>query len=122
MTNPPDLENLDAELEPARWCCQGNAEDCALCTDPNPPYPFLCPGHPRTATNERIVGEAAVATELDEGDDPEALRAKLDRIRAEVRLLCDCCSTNWERMGRIRKELGLDTDGYLRADDEGEGH
>lgn len=24
----------------------GNAEDCPQCTNPNPPYPFLCPGHP----------------------------------------------------------------------------
>ena len=30
-----------------RWCCSGNAEDCALCTSTNLPYPFLCPGHPQ---------------------------------------------------------------------------
>jgi hypothetical protein len=65
MTNRPDLEGLDAEPDPARWCCNGNAEDCALCTDPNPPYPFLCPGHPQDAASERIVGEATQATELD---------------------------------------------------------
>ena len=51
-------------------------------------------------------------------DDPEVLRARLDRIRAEVRLLCDCCGDNRERMGRIRRELGLDTDGYFREDGE----
>lgn len=51
-----------------------------------------------------------------EDDDPEALRAKLERIRAEVRMLCDCCGNNRERMGRIRSELGLDTEGYLRED------
>lgn len=61
MTERPDL---DAEPERVRWCCNGNAEDCALCTDPNPPYPFLCPGHPRDAASERIVGEAAQAAEL----------------------------------------------------------
>lgn len=65
MTDRPDLEVLDAEPESDRWCCNGNAEDCALCTDPNPPYPFLCPGHPRTAASERIAGEATEATELD---------------------------------------------------------
>jgi len=27
----------------------GNAEDCPACVDPNPPYPFLCPGTNRTA-------------------------------------------------------------------------
>lgn len=51
-------------------------------------------------------------------DDPEALRGKLERIRAEVLLLCDCCGDNRERMGRIRAELGLDTDGYFPGDGE----
>jgi hypothetical protein len=59
MTDRPSLEDLDAPLAPARWCCGGNAEDCPLCTEPNLPYPFLCPGHPRTAANERIVGETS---------------------------------------------------------------
>lgn len=53
-----------------------------------------------------------------EDDDPEALRAKLERIRAEVRLLCDCCGDNRERVGRIRQELGLDAEGYFREDGE----
>jgi hypothetical protein len=53
-------------------------------------------------------------------DDPKVLRAKLERIRAEVRMLCDCCGDNRERMGRIRAELGLNTDGYLPEDGEGE--
>lgn len=51
-------------------------------------------------------------------DDPDALRAKLERIRAEVRMLCGCCGDNRERMGRIRQELGLNTDGYLPEDGE----
>lgn len=62
MTDRPTLEDLDAEPSDGPWCCNGNAEDCALCTDPNPPYPFLCPSHPRTSANERIVGEATQAT------------------------------------------------------------
>lgn len=61
MTTRPDLDDLDAEPDSSRWCCNGNAEDCALCTDPHPPDPFLCPGHPRSAVNERIVGEVAEA-------------------------------------------------------------
>lgn len=56
-----------------------------------------------------------------EGDDPEVLRARLERIRAEVSLLCDCCGDNRERMGRIRAELGLDTEGYFDGDEEGDG-
>ena len=65
MTDRTTLEDLDAVPDGGPWCCTGNMEDCALCTDPNPPYPFICPGHPRTAGNERIVGEATQATELD---------------------------------------------------------
>ncbi|WP_032761167.1 hypothetical protein [Streptomyces alboviridis] len=64
MTDRPTVEDLDAAPDDGPWCCNGNMEDCALCTDPNPNYPFICPGHPRTAANERIVGEATQATEL----------------------------------------------------------
>ena len=53
-----------------------------------------------------------------EDDDPEVLRAKLERVRGEVEMLCDCCGNNRERMGRIRAELGLDTDGYFPEDGE----
>ncbi|MFD7465087.1 hypothetical protein [Streptomyces tendae] len=58
MTDRPTLEDLDAAPDDGPWCCTGNMEDCALCTDPNPNYPWICPGHPRTAANERIVAEA----------------------------------------------------------------
>lgn len=44
-------------------------------------------------------------------DDPEALRAKLTRIREQVVLLCECCGDNRERMAYIRQELGLEVDG-----------
>lgn len=64
MTGRPTVEDLDAVPDNGPWCCNGNAEDCALCTDPNPNYPWICPGHPRTAANERIVGEAAQAQEV----------------------------------------------------------
>ncbi|MET9190135.1 hypothetical protein ABZX63_33450 [Streptomyces tendae] len=54
----PNLDDLEAAPDDGPWCCTGNMEDCALCTDPNPNYPWICPGHPRTAANEQIVGEA----------------------------------------------------------------
>lgn len=43
-------------------------------------------------------------------DDPEALRAKLVRIREQVNLLCGCCLGNRERMAYIKQELGLEVD------------
>ncbi|MEU6674815.1 hypothetical protein [Streptomyces sp. NPDC046925] len=38
-----------------RWCCNGNAESCRLCTDPNPPYPWICPGHDDTPENRAAL-------------------------------------------------------------------
>ncbi|MGW7247731.1 hypothetical protein [Streptomyces decoyicus] len=32
----------------------GNAEDCPRCTGTNPPYPFLCPGHPAEAQQDTV--------------------------------------------------------------------
>jgi hypothetical protein len=89
MTNRPTLEDLDAVPEPARWCCGGNAEDCALCVDPNPPYPFICPGHPLTAANERIVGEATEATEPQSSRDVAA----------------DALAAEWHRRNQRLEEL-----------------
>lgn len=40
---PVTMAELDAEPDPNAL---PNAEDCPQCTDPNPPYPFICPGHP----------------------------------------------------------------------------
>lgn len=59
MTDRPTIDDLDAAPADGPWCCTGNMEDCALCADPNPPYPWICPGHERTTSNERIVAEAA---------------------------------------------------------------
>jgi hypothetical protein len=67
MTDRPTLKDLGATPDSGLWCCSGNAEDCALCTDPDLPYPFLCAGHPRTAASERIVGEATRATDGGKG-------------------------------------------------------
>ena len=55
-----------------------------------------------------------------EDDDPEALRAKLKRIRADIGRMCNCCATNREYLGRIRRELGMNLDGYPSEAGEGE--
>lgn len=82
---------------------EGTAVTCASCLEYQPKYErYLAPGYQ--------PGD----------DDPEVLRSKLERIRAEVRMLCDCCGDNRERMGRIRAELGLITEGYFREDGVGE--
>jgi hypothetical protein len=79
----------------------GTAVSCVRCQEWRPRYErMLAPGY------------------RPEDDDPDVLRARLERIRAEVGLLCDCCGDNRERMGRIRRELGLDTEGYFREDGE----
>lgn len=80
---------------------EGAVVTCASCLAYQPKYErYLAPGYQ--------PGD----------DDPDVLRAKLERIRAEVQMLCDCCGDNRERMGRIRAELGLETDGYFRQDGE----
>ncbi|MGW4270813.1 hypothetical protein ACWEGQ_00245 [Streptomyces seoulensis] len=58
----PTFEDLDAAPARAHWCCTGNAEDCPLCADTNPSYPFLCPGHPDTAENRQQAKAAHKAT------------------------------------------------------------
>jgi len=55
MTDRPSLQDLDAVPEPARWCCNGNAEDCPLCDTASLPYPWICPGHPDTPANRARV-------------------------------------------------------------------
>lgn len=49
MTNCETDENEDP------WCCNGNMEECPLCTDSNPEYPWICPGHPRSFKNRVVV-------------------------------------------------------------------
>lgn len=70
---------------------EDTAVTCARCEEYRPKYErMLAPGY------------------QPEDDDPEALRAKLERIRADVRMLCECCGNNRDRMVRICRELGLD--------------
>lgn len=82
-------DERDAADDQSPWCCTGNAEDCALCADPNPPCPYLCPGHPRTAGNERIVGEAFAATEATETAKPLNLRKLIADALAAAAFECD---------------------------------
>lgn len=53
-------------------------------------------------------------------DELVALRAEasLERLRAEVRGLCECCGTNRERMARIKRELGI-VDGWADESEAG---
>lgn len=70
---------------------EGTEVTCARCLEWKPRYErYLAPGY------------------RPEDDDPEALRAKLDRIRADMRAMCECCLGNRERMARIKHELGID--------------
>lgn len=44
LNSPPETltpADDEAAVPPGR-----NAEDCPRCTGTNPPYPFICPGHP----------------------------------------------------------------------------
>lgn len=51
MADRPTADDLDAEPEPTRWCCAGNAEDCPLCDTADLLYPWICPGHDDTPDN-----------------------------------------------------------------------
>ncbi|MCU1612607.1 MAG: hypothetical protein JWO98_147 [Frankiales bacterium] len=46
--NTPGAGSVDVAAAMTGVTPGGNAEDCPRCTDPNPDYPFLCPGHPAT--------------------------------------------------------------------------
>lgn len=93
MTDRTTLEDLDATPDDGPWCCTGNMEDCALCTDPNPSYPWICPGHERTAENERIVASwTAVRAQTTQREERlvEAHRTTIGQLRdaeARIRLL-----------------------------------
>lgn len=68
----------------------GTAVTCPRCEEWRPKYErMLAPGYRR------------------EDDDAEVLRGKLQRITDEVRGMCDCCTTNRDRLVRIRRELGI---------------
>lgn len=75
---------------------EGTEVTCARCEEWRPKYErMLAPGY------------------RPEDDDPEALLARLERIRADVRMLCECCGDNRDRMARIKRELGLKVEGVL---------
>lgn len=84
MTDRPTLEDLDAAPDGGPWCCAGNAEDCALCAQQGfdmLAYPWICPGHPRTAANERIVAEATRPAEPWTQLEARAFNAVLPALR-----------------------------------------
>lgn len=54
-----------------------NMEDCPRCDDPNPPYPWICPGHPAEPAPETAVADVP----------PEPTPA----ARVEVRDPCPYC-------------------------------
>lgn len=56
---------------------------------------------------EALAALVRVAKAKFVADDPEVLRATLERIRDEVRRMCNCCATNRDRLVRIRRELGI---------------
>lgn len=80
----PTMEMSDVTKPAVRWCCNGNAENCVLCTreiTDKLPYPWICPGHSPT--------EAAVAAvrRADPDDEDEAEEEANQRLRdAVVRL------------------------------------
>jgi len=81
---------------------EGTEVTCASCLEWQPKYErMLAPGYNPA------------------DDDPEVLRKRLERIRADIGRMCNCCATNREYLGRIRRELGMNLDGYSK-DGEGE--
>ena len=67
----------DETVKPKRWCCDGNAEDCALCDTGKLPYPWICPGdHEDVPANRGLVLKAAVAT-----GNRDTIKAMMRRFR-----------------------------------------
>lgn len=88
-------EALDVVVKlPERWCCNGNAEECALCDMEGMSYPWICPGgHDETPINRRSVLMDATERGRDE------LRATMRRLRAYDRAKeGHVCETDHETM------------------------
>jgi hypothetical protein len=93
------------DLDP-RWCCNGNAETCALCVDPNPPYPFLCPGHEDLPSNRKTVLAAAAAM------GKTAVHDAMDRLRTHD------AAKNTAEVKRVVADTNTDCNGYCEAPHE----
>lgn len=67
----------ETTAKPERWCCNGNAEDCALCDTGTLPYPWICPGgHDDSPANRGLVLKAAAETK-----DRDTIKAAMRRLR-----------------------------------------
>lgn len=100
------------ETPPAddRWCCNGNAEECALChASDNLPYPFICPGHEDTPENRRQVLVDATATSK------EALKEVMRRMRRRDKVTELSAIESWANERDLAEALGGFGDGYRRA-------
>lgn len=72
-----DETQRDPDAADERWCCGGNAEDCALCDTGRLPYPWICPGtHVDSPENRGRVLKAAAETR-----DRETIKATMRRLR-----------------------------------------
>lgn len=79
----------------------GTAVTCQRCEEYRPKYErMLAPGYNK------------------DDDNPEVLRAKLQRITDEVRGMCNCCLANRDRLVRIRRELGIADDEWDKTEAE----
>lgn len=103
-----EAERLAAETD-TRWCCNGNAEECALCVDRNLPYPFICPGHEDTPENRRTVLMGAT----DEGK--AFLKETMRRLRRHDKHPEPSAIEAWAHESDLAEALGGFGDGYRRA-------
>lgn len=61
-----------------------NMEDCSRCTDPNPDYPWICPGHPAETTEDvHDTGRENEVTDIDTDSDTFDKYARLRVIIAD---------------------------------------
>lgn len=106
----PDEEIVEAPDPDGRWCCNGNAEECALChASDNLPYPFICPGHEDTPENRRQVLVGAT----DEGK--ERLKETMRRMRRHDKVTELSAIEAWANERDLAEALGSFGDGYRRA-------
>lgn len=81
-------ETAKPKPKPKRWCCDGNAEDCALCDTGRLPYPWICPGdHDDSPANRGLVLKAATQTR-----DRDTIKTTMRRLRRHDQALAEAAS------------------------------